>query len=407
MNAYNASRILMLLENNPYPQDIRVRREATTLFEDGYAVTVVAPRSGAQPWHETIEGVQVYRFPEPPEGTGFLGYLIEYGWALVAIFLLSFWIWIRRGFDVIHIHNPPDMVALVGLVYKIFGKKVVFDHHDIAPEMYTALFAKEGGLVYRALLGFERLACRLADHVIVTNESYKQIDMTRNQVPAARLSIVRNGPDPHYLRPVEPDPTLRRLGRTTICYVGDMGFHDGLDYLLRAIHHLVYAMKRTDICCLLVGGGSAVTTMQELSRELKLTEHITFVGKVPHGDVVRYISSADICVAPEPSNGYNDRSTMIKLMEYMAVGKPIVAFDLPEHRFSAQDAALYAVANREADFARQLVRLMDDPAMCSRLGQMGRARVERSLAWHYQAQNLLAAYTALDQSVQQSIPVSQ
>lgn len=402
MNAHTANRILMLLENNPYPQDIRVRREATTLADANYQITVIAPRRGNQPWRETIDGVQLYRFPEPPEGTGLLGYMLEYGWALVAIFLLSLWVWVRRGFDVIHVHNPPDMVVLVGLAYKAFGKKIVFDHHDIAPEMYTALFGKQG-MVYRVLLLFERLACQLADHVIVTNESYKQVDMTRNKVAATQLTVVRNGPDPRYLHPIPADPTLGKPDKQTLCYVGEMGFHDGLDHLLRTVHHLVYVLERTDLHLLLVGSGSAYTTMKTMSQDLKLAEYVTFTGQVPHSDVLCYIGAADICVAPEPSNGYNDRSTVIKMMEYMAVGKAIVAFDLPEHRYSAQEAALYAHPNDEADFARQIVTLLDDPQLREQQGRLGRERVEQVLAWSYQAQQLLNAYRSLQEAEAQSI----
>ncbi len=404
--------VLMLLENNPYPQDIRVRREAVTLVEARYNVSVIAPRGSGQRWSETVDGVHVHRFPAPPEGTGVLGYLVEYGWALCAIFLLSLWVWARRGADILHLHNPPDLLVLVTLPYKLFGKQVVFDHHDLAPEMYTALFGKEGGTLHRALLGFERLACRIADHVIVTNESYRVMDQQRNRVPATALTIVRNGPDPRYLKPTAPDPTLRRPGQLTLCYVGEMGFHDGVDYLLRAMHELLFALERTDLHLLLVGGGSAQPAMRQLATDLALTPHLTFTGQVPHHDVLRYIASADLCVAPEPANDYNNRSTVIKILEYMAVGKPIVAFDLPEHRRSAGDAALYATPSQEADFARQIVRLMDDPTLRKELGTIGRQRVEDQLAWPHQAQKLLQAYSSLhrlslaEQPVQEQ-PVSE
>jgi len=386
----------MLVENNPYPQDIRVHREAITLTEAGYEVTVISPRQGHQPWLERIEGVHVHRFPAPPEGNGKLAYLLEYGYALIAIFCLSIYVWLRRGINIVHIHNPPDLLALVGLFYKLMGKSIIFDHHDLAPEMYEALFGTKEGMVYRALRGFERLMCGIADHVIETNESYQKIDMARNRVPAKQITIVRNGPDLSYLKPIAPDPSLSKPGKTMICYVGDMGFHDGIDYLLRALHVLIYDMEQTALWAVLVGDGSAYTAMQTMSKQLELEPYVTFTGRVPHHDVVRYISSADICVAPEPANSYNDRSTMIKIMEYMAVGKPIVAFDLAEHRVSAANAALYATPNDERDFAKQIALLIENPTLGVERGNYGRTRAEQTLAWPHQAQKLLTAYGSID-----------
>lgn len=396
MRRVKTTQVLMLLENNPYPQDIRVRCEAVTLAETGYEVTVISPRQGDQPWSERIEGVNVQRFSAPPEGSGTVAYLVEYGYAMVAIFWLSIRVWLQRGVDIVHIHNPPDVLALIGLFYKLMGKSIIYDHHDLAPEMYQALFGKNEGVVYRALLGFERLMCGVADHVLETNRSYQEIDMSRNQVSAQHITVVRNGPDLTYLKPIAPDPTLSKPGKSTICYVGEMGFHDGLDYLLRALHCLIYEMKQTALWAILVGDGPAYQAMQVMSKQLELEPYVTFVGRVPHRDVVRYLSSADICVAPEPANPYNDRSTMIKIMEYMAVGKPIVAFDLTEHRMSSTNAALYAKPNNERDFADQIGRLMDDPALGAKLGALGRARVEQTLAWPHQAQKLINAYSSVD-----------
>ncbi len=391
------SRILMLLENNSYPGDIRVRQEATALVDAGHQVTVISPRGNGQPWQETVNGVVVYRFPAPPEGPGFLGYFLEYGYATAAIFLLSLYALLRRGFDVVHTHNPPDTLVFIAGFYKLFTKKFVYDHHDLSPEMYRALFGDKGKpLIHKILLWLEKLSCRLADHIIATNGSYKTIEMERDGVPEERITIVRNGPELNRLREVAVDSALRQPDKTTICYVGDMGRHDGVDYLLRALKYLLEDLNRPDFLCLLVGDGDACPELKLLAKELNLTDYVLFTGWVTHTEVARYLSAADICVAPEPSNDYNDRSTMIKMMEYMALQKPIVAFDLPEHRFTAQDAAVYAVANDEHDFARQIVLLMDNPEQRQKVGQEGRTRIEKALAWQYQEKQLLKAYESLD-----------
>lgn len=393
MNTPHHSRILMLLENNPYPQDGRVRREAQSLTKAGYRVTVISPRASEQPWRDIIDGVRVYRFPAPPEADGFLGYLWEYGYAMMALFLVSVWVFLRSGFDVVHTHNPPDTLVFIAGFYKLFGKKFVYDHHDLSPEMYWALFGDKGNsLVHKILLWLEKLSCRLADHIIATNGSYKTVEMERDGVLEERITIVRNGPDLNRLREVAVDPALKQLGKTTICYVGDMGHHDGVDYLLRALKHLAENLNRPDFFCVLVGDGDAWPGLKLLAKELNLTDYVLFTGKVPHTKVARYLSAADICVAPEPSNDYNDRSTMIKMTEYLALGKATVAFDLPEHRVTAQDAALYAHPNDELDFAQKIIELMDDPARRQHMGKIGKQRIKTELAWPHQEKHLLNAY---------------
>ncbi len=396
MKVGHSARVLMLLENNCFPQDNRVRQEAETLVEAGYQVSVICPQRAGLPRREVVNGVYVYRFKAPPEANGLIGYLWEYGYSMLASFVLSLLVYFQHGFDIIHAHNPPDTFVLIAAFYKLLGKRFVYDHHDLAPEMYFARFGGVGNpVVYRLLRFFEKLSCRLADHVITTNQSYQALEMQRGGVPATRITVVRNGPDLNRLRPVAVDPTLRHAGKTLLCYVGEMGFHDGVEHLLGALHKLVYQLGRTDVHCLLVGDGDAWVSLQTLAKELNLSDYTVFIGRVKHAEVARYLSAANICLAPEPSNSYNDRSTMIKITEYMALGKPIVAFDLPEHRVTADNAALYALANDELDFAQKIVALMDDPSLRQCMGQMGRERIEKTLAWPYQAKLLLQAYATL------------
>jgi glycosyltransferase involved in cell wall biosynthesis len=406
MTVFAGNRVLMLLENNPYPQDGRVRREAAALVTAGYEVSVVCPANSGQKRHEIIRRVKVFRYPAPREANGFLGYLWEYGYSMVATFVISVVVFLRHGFDVIHAHNPPDTFLFVAVFYKLFGKKFVFDHHDLAPEMYYARFGGNGSrLVYRTLVWLEKLSCRLADHVIATNESYKSVEMERDRLPKEQITIVRNGPDLDRLRRVEPDPSLRRRAKTIIGYVGVMGFQDGVDYLVRSLRHLVDDVGRTDFFCVIIGKGDAWASLKVLATELDLDDYVWFTGRVSDADLLRYLSTADICVDPDPSNPFNDRSTMIKMTEYMALGKPIVAFDLPEHRYTARDAALYVSPNDELEFARALAQLMDNPERRQAMGASGRQRVENELAWDHSIPRLLKAYrTVLGESSGEGLP---
>jgi len=389
-------RVLMLLENQPFPQDGRVRRESFALADAGYQVTVICPRNGDQPRREVVNGVRVMRYPQPPAGNGLAGYLAEYGYSTAISFLLSLWVAIRGGFDVIHSHNPPDTMFVIGAFFKLFGKKYVFDHHDLSPEMYNARFGGRGNkLVFKALVLLERLSCMVADEVIATNESYREMEMRRDKVSPSHITIVRNGPELGRIKRVDPDPELKAMNKTIIGYVGIMGYQDGVDYLLRAFHHLVHELNRTDFYAVLVGTGDAWNDLRKLSTKLGLDQHVRFTGTVSDADLRRYLSSADICVDPDPSNPFNDRSTMIKVTEFMALAKPIVAFDLTENRFTAQQAAEFVPANDERAFAHALADLMDDPERQARMGAFGRRRIEESLAWGHWSPKLLDVYESL------------
>lgn len=393
MRALPGKRVLMLLENAPYDADVRVPQEAQALTAAGYHVSVIAPPGQQHRWRRSAAGVQVYEYPRPPSGEGLLAYLLEYGYSMLAAFVLSFVVWAREGFDVIHAHNPPDTFVLIALFYKLFGKRFIFDHHDLSPEMYAARTPGGGSpYVYRVLLWLERLSTRVADHVIATNQSYRQVEMERDGVPPERITIVRNAPDANRLRPASPDPELRARARHLIAYVGLLGFQDGVDYMIRAVDHLVRDLNRTDFLCIITGQGAAAPELQALSKRLGLADYIWFTGYIPNRDLARVLSTVDICVDPAPSNPFTDRSTMTKVMQYMAFGKPIVVFDLPEHRVTAQGAARYVRPNDEFEFARALVELMDDPARREAMGRIGQQRLEAELDWRYSAPHLLEAY---------------
>jgi glycosyltransferase involved in cell wall biosynthesis len=394
MNRSAGNRILMLLENRPYPQDLRVRREANALRAAGYQVTVICPADEGQSSRETVAGVTVYRYPAPPDANGLLAYLWEYGYSMFFSFVLSVRVFFAEGFDVVHAHNPPDTFVFIAVLYKLFGKRFVYDHHDLSPEMYQARFAGGGNLfVYRALVWLEKLTCYFADHVIVTNESYKRIARERGRVPESRITIVRNGIELNRLgATIEPDRGLREMGKSIIGYVGVMGFQDGVDYLLRALHHLVHDLGRTDFHCILIGGGDAWESLKAQSRQFGLDDYVQFTGFVFGERLRRYLSAVDICVDSAPSSPYGDCSTVFKIMEYMSLAKPIVAFDLREHRFTADQAAVYVPPNDERAFAQALAELMDDSPRRVSLGMIGSCRIRTQLAWDYSVPNLLHAY---------------
>lgn len=399
MKASAGKRVLMVVENNPFARDIRVRQEANALMQAGYRVAVICPSDSPGNWKQEVDGAWVYSYPAPPAGEGFISYIWEYLYSLAATFLLSVVVYVSHGFDIIHAANPPDTIVFVAAIYKLFGVRFIFDHHDLMPEMYQERFHGRGnGWVYRALMWTERVSCRMADHIIATNQSYKNMEITRHGIPEERITIVRNGPRLEKIKPIDPDPTLREKALIILGFVGVMAPQDGLDYLLRALQQLLCVLNRDDFHCIIIGTGSALAELKDLAKKLQLEAKVSFTGYIPELDKSRYLSTADICIDPDPSNAFNDRCTMIKMMEYMAMGKPIVAFDLPEHRVSAGEAALYAQPNSELDLARKIEILMDDPDKRAQMSAEGRRRVESDLHWNRQAEQLIRAYELLPDS---------
>lgn len=392
----NKPKILMLLENNAYPQDSRVRKEAETLIKADFQVSIIAPRGKNQVWSEIVGGVHVYRYPAPIEADGFLGYLLEFGYSLIIMFILSLFVLFRQGFDIVHAHNPPDVLVLIAIFYKLIGKKFVFDHHDLSPELYNAKANGEGNqTIINALLFFEKLTFRFANHVISTNQSYKDIAISRGLVSEDMITIVRNGPLLDTLVNVTPDPNLLKKEAKLIGYIGEMGFQDGVDYLIRSIHFLVNDLNRKDIYLILIGSGSAVDSLNALVDELHLGDYVYFAGYQPFSVWRSLLASVHMGAVPDPINDFNNKSTMIKITDYMGLCKPVVAFDLTEHRVTAGDAALYAEPNNEMDFARKIELLMDNDEMREEMGNLGYERITKELAWNYQAEKLLIAYGKL------------
>ena len=405
-------KILMLLENS-YPQDTRVRNEATLLLSAGYDVSVVSLKDRGQTSFEIVDGVRVYRIPQleffkktTGKTPGFfgllwlkakslLGYTLEYAYFSSACLLVSLKVFMMDGFDVIHAHNPPDTLFLVALPFKLFGKKFVFDHHDLSPELYMSRYGAKPGMLTCMLGLAEWCSLKLADVSIATNESYKSVQMHRAGKDPGTIFIVRNGPNQMRMTPPPPSPKLRGMNRRILCYIGSLNPQDGVDYLLRSLSILLHDFKRTDFYCVIMGSGDSLEDLRALARELRLDGYVELTGFVSEEELQANLSAADICMDPDPASPLNNVSTWIKIMEYMAYAKPVVSFDLKETMISAGDAALFVPANDELAFAKAVIELMDDPSLRKKMGEIGRRRVEEKLQWSIVGQNLLVAYRAV------------
>src|SRR6185437_8880669 len=389
-------RVLIIVQNLPVPFDRRVWQEATALKANGYEVAVICPAiRGYTARYECLDGIHIYRHPLPLEAKGALGYALEYTSSLFWQLVLSVKVLWRHGFDVIHACNPPDNIFLIGALYKsLAGKRFLFDHHDINPELYEAKFGRRG-LLYRMVRLSERLTFHTADISIATNESYRRIAVERGHMNPERVFVVRSGPSLERLRILPPVPQLKRGRQYLVGYVGVMGAQEGIPYLLEAARHIVRDLGRQDVHFTLVGGGPALEDMRRLTSQMHLDQYVEFLGRVPDQKLLEVLNTADVCVNCDEVNPMNDKSTMNKIMEYMALGKAIVQFELTEGRFSAREASLYATPNDARDFAEKIVTLLDDPQRRERMGRFGRQRVENHLAWQYEVPKLLAAYEAL------------
>lgn len=392
-----ACSILMLVENLPAPADRRVWPEAITLRDHGFQVSIISPKGtfGYQESYSYIEGIHLYRYWVPTIGHRYIGYITEYSIAILMTFLLSFKVWFRHGFDVIHAANPPDLFFVIGLFYRLFGKKFIYDQHDLSPELFQVKFKRNIKLLHKIMLSLEKYSYRTADLVITSNLSQKRFAIERGRCHPDKVFVVRNGPDLKQFSMVTLNPDLKGGCPYLLAYVGVVEVQDGVEYCLFALHELVHKRGRQDVSLILIGGGSQLSTLQTLASELQLGEYVTFTGWTLPEDVVHYLTVADVGLVPDPQNGVNEYCTMIKTMEYMALGKPVVAFDLAETRVSAQDGALYATPNLVEDFADKIEALLDNEELRLRMGAFGRKRVEEALSWDVTKQQLLLAYGTL------------
>ncbi|MGA3168315.1 MAG: glycosyltransferase family 4 protein [Terriglobia bacterium] len=387
--------VCIIVENLPVPIDRRVWQEARTLRDAGYRVSIICPKGrGFEKGRETLEGIEIYRH-RLWEASGPLGYFVEYAWALAAEFLLSLRVYARTRFRVLQACNPPDTIFLIGLFFKLFGVRFIFDHHDLNPELYEVKFRRRDW-GYKLVCWAERLTYRTADVAIATNESYREVALERGGIRRERTFVVRSCPDLDRIRKSAPQPELKEGRRYLVVFLGVMGHQDGLDLLLESIALITKPGNRQDTLFVLIGSGPELPRLKVLASQKGLEGVTRFTGTLPDEEVSAYFSSATLGVAPDRATPMNDKSTMNKILEYMAFGLPVVLYDLTEGRRSAGDAALYARRDDPQDFAQQICRLLDSESLRSELGARARRRIEEGLNWENEKRALLEAYrTAL------------
>lgn len=388
-------RVLIIVQNLPVPYDRRVWLESTTLAKAGYEVSVICPKAhGFTRSFEVLEDVHIYRYSLPVEGKGKLGLAFEFGWCFARTFLKSLKVAIAgRGFDVIHACNPPETYWMLAKLWRIFGKRFLFDHHDLSPELYEAKFHRADGIVYKTLVWLERMTFQTADAVISTNASYKRIGQQRGGVAPEDGFIVRSGPALERYKRYPAEEDWKQGKEHMLVYLGEIGKQDGVDHLMRALHHLRHDFGRDDVHMVLMGDGTFLPDVRQIADELGVSDMTTFTGRVTDDALLcRVLSSADIGVESSQKNAHSDYSTMNKVLEYMFFGLPIVCYDLTENRVSAGEAAVYAKADDELDLARRIDALLDDPETCKAMSEVGERRLHGELAWEYSVPHLLAAY---------------
>jgi len=380
--------ILIVVENLPVPFDRRVWQEANTLRDNGAKVSIICPQmKGYTKDYEVINDIEIYRHPLPFEASGALGYLFEYSTALFWESWLSLKIYTKKRFHVIHGCNPPDLIFLVAFFYKLIGVKYVFDHHDINPELYISKFNKKG-FFYKLMLLLEKLTFKTADYSIATNESYKEIAIRRGGMNPEKVQVIRSGPKLDRLQILLPEYKYKKGRKFLLGYVGVIGEQEGIDLLLQSFKIIV--SKRDDVHLAIVGGGTHVEELQKLCTQLNLDNFVDFYGRVSDEILVGVLNTADVCVNPDKPTEMNNLSTMNKIMEYMALKKPIVQFDLKEGRFSAMEASLYA--SDINDFAEKIITLLDDNELRIKMGLFGYHRVVHELSWDYESEKLIEFY---------------
>lgn len=388
-------KVLIIVQNLPVPFDRRVWLEANTLRDAGYDVSIISPKGQHGEYQESslqLDSINIYRYRAPLEAQNLMGYVLEFAYCWIMTAWLSLKVWRKHGFDIIHACNPPETYFLLAWFYKLAGKKFIFDHHDLSPEMYLAKGGQENGLLHKGLLLLEKLTFKTADVVITTNESHKAIAIKRGRVPEDRIFIVRTGPDFDRLQQLPPEPELRDGFSHMVCYLGEMCAQDGVDLVLEVAKAVKEKHGREDIKFVLMGGGPELNRLQRQNADMGLDSFVEFKGRVSDHDLCRYLSTTDVCLDPDPYTEWSNQSTMNKIMEYMAFGKPTVAFDLQENHFSAKEAAVYARPNNVNEFTGLIIDLLDDPEERKMRGQLGLERVRSELAWDYSKPYLLEAY---------------
>lgn len=387
-------KVLMIVENYSVPFDKRVWREAKALKDAGCKVRILCPRTPDNPEpYSVIDDIEIFRFPMYFSAGTALGYVLEYINFLILAMFYVFYIYIKKGFDVVHVSNPPDLLWIIALPFKLLGVRFIYDQHDLVPETFKSKFPDaQKSLIISILLLLEKVSYKLADAVIVTNKSYYSNALERGNIKSEKVFIVRNGPDLREFTPLPPKEDWK-FGHKYLCaFIGVMGRQDGVDKIIEAARYIIKEIKRTDVGFILIGKGEEYERLIEMTQNLELSNHVKFTGRVDDSTAIEILCTADVCLAPDPPGPLNDLSTMNKVMEYMALGKPIVSFDLKETRFSAQEASIYAKGDDPTEFARGILYLLENSDLRKKMGEYGRKRVETELRWEKQIENLYRVY---------------
>mgnify|MGYP005900741113 FL=1 len=387
----DSRKVLIIVENLPVPFDTRVWQEATTLAMNGYTVSVICPKGkGYTQEEEYLQGVHIFRHDLPAEGNGAVGYAKEYLTALKEELRLAKKVYKEIGFDVIHGCNPPDDIYMVAKHFKKYGVKYVFDHHDICPELFEAKFGKTSGLLYKSQLWLEKQTYKHCTFAFVTNESYKKIAIERGKMNPNNVIVLRSGPKLERMRIMPPVESIKRGYKYMVGYLGVIGQQEGIEYLLDAAKYI--KEHDNNVFWGIVGGGPHLKALKKQAHDMGLDDCVEFTGRASDQQMLDYLNTADVCVNSDKYNSMNDKSTMNKILEYMALAKPIVQFDLTEGRYSAQDASLYAKNNDAEDMAKKIMELLDNPELRKKMGAYGRNRVVNELSWEHTSKALLEGY---------------
>ena len=389
-------RALFLVEDAPFQFDSRIRRETTTLRDAGVEITVICPAaSDHDPLHYVEDGIEVHQYRVREGRPGVAGHMSEYAWSLLQQSRLAARVFRRGGFDLVHVGNPPDLLWLVALPYKLAGRRFIYDHHDLVPELFEERFPRMPGLMRALVRGCEGASFRMADHVISINETCRQLAIDRGGRRPEQVTVVRNGPRQQDFPVLSPDPTTAALGRTVVGYLGHMNPQDNLEAFLEMARVVRLEEGRQEVGFVMVGTGTDWPRLVRLRDEWGLTDAVYMPGRLPWEQVIRTLTATQICVQPDLPNPFNHKVTMNKLMEYMALGKAVVSFDLRETRVSGGEAVLYAGAPTGRSLAEAVLSLVDDPARARSMGEAARRRVEEQLGWQHQEEALCAVYERL------------
>jgi glycosyltransferase involved in cell wall biosynthesis len=392
--------VLVIVQNMPVPLDRRVWLECQTLVDSGYRVSVICPKGPGDPARETVNGVRLYKYRGAPRARGLVGYGFEFAYCWLRTAILAVRLFFVDRFDAIQACNPPDTYWALARLFRRFGVRFVFDHHDLNPELYVSRRGRPSDRVLRVLEWLERQTYATADHVVTTNESYRARACERTGRQPDDVTVVRSGPDPQRMRRGDPRPELRSGRKHLVCYLGLMGPQDDVDTVVRVAHHVVHRLGRDDIAFSLLGYGDCLEDIRRLAVELEVADAVHFTGRVEIPAISDWLSTADLGITPDAKTPFADVSTMNKTLEYMAFGLPVLAFDLVETQSSAGAAAAYVTFEGRSDLdvahmAEALVALVDDPARRAEMGRVGRARIENGHGWPTSARAYLAVYDRL------------